>query len=71
MVPHAGAHRVIPDNALPGRNKTTLIVGILRGITTCTAHPPLVWTAKMVCETWRDSKCSYKGGAQNHRNVRL
>jgi len=64
------ARRCAPrnDNALPGRNKTTLIVGILRCVTTCTAHSPLVWTAKMVCETCWDSKCSYKGGAQNHRN---
>lgn len=24
--------------------------------------------AKMACETCRDSKCSYKGDARNHRN---
>lgn len=24
--------------------------------------------AKMACETCRDSKCTYKGDAQNHRN---
>jgi len=34
IIAHVAAHRVIPGNALPGCNKTTLIVRILRGITT-------------------------------------
>jgi len=48
---YAAARRVIPDNALPGRNKTILIVGILHGVTTWRIHlscEQRKWYAKLV-----------------------